>query len=89
MSLPAPVVAQLRKLIQDNVNKFFGPLRPTEKTPDKVRAFAQNQLNFFINGIVRESAELRTKWAKGHPYHAHLRMTGDAKVFEVEISCDE
>jgi hypothetical protein len=89
VSLPPDVVQRLRALVQDNVNKYFTPLKPAEKTPDKVKFFAQKQLDFFLNGIVKEMPELRIKWANGHPYHVHLRMTSAANQFEIEISCDE
>ncbi len=89
MSLPANVIQQIQKVIQENVNRYFGPLKIAEKTPDKVKAFAQNQLDFFINGIVKESPELRMKWMHGHPYHIHLRMTSVADKFGIEITCDE
>lgn len=88
MSLPKPVLQQLQKLVQDNVNKYFGPLKPAEKTPDKVKFFAQKQLDFFINGIVKEAPELRAQWTNGHPYHVHLRMTSEANKFEIEITED-
>jgi hypothetical protein len=89
MSLPPDVVKQLQKLVQENVNKYFGPLKPAEKTPDKVKFFAQKQLDFFINGIARESRELQMKWAKGHPYHVHTRIQPNSTLFEIEITCDE
>ncbi len=89
MSLPQPALHQLQKLVQDNVNRYFGPLKPAEKTPDKVKFFAQKQLDFFINGIVKEMPELRVRWAQGHPYHVHLRMSPEANKFEIEISEDE
>ncbi len=89
MSLPPDVAKQLEKLIQQNVNKYFGALKPAERTADKVRAFAQNQLDFFINGIVKESPDLRMKWVNGHPYHAHLRIMPGSNLFEVEVTCDE
>ena len=89
MSLSKDVVHRLQQLVQDNVDKYFTPLKPAEKTPDKVKFFAQKQLDFFINGIVKEMPELRAKWANGHPYHVHLRMTPVANKFEVEITCDE
>ena len=88
-SLPGNVVEQLRSLIQQNVNRHFGTLTPAEKTPDKVRDYAQKQLDFFISGIARESLELRQKWAKGHPFHAHLRMKPHSTLYEIEINCDE
>lgn len=89
MSLPKDVVKRLQQLVQDNVDKYFTPLKPAEKTPDKVKFFAQKQLDFFINGIVKEMQELRMKWANGHPYHVHLRMTPVANKFEIEITEDE
>ena len=89
MSLPPQVVTQLQKLVQDNVNKYFGPLKDAERSPDKVKFFAQKQLDFFINGIARESPELQRKWAKGHPYHAHLRLKPNSTLFEIEINVDE
>ncbi len=89
MSLPADVVKQIQKLVQDNVNKFFGPLKPAEKTPDKVKFFAQKQLDFFISGIVKEMPELRMKWMNGHPYHVHLRLNPADQRFEIELTCDE
>ena len=89
MSLPKDAVKRLQELVQDNVNKYFGPMKPAEKTPDKVKFFAQKQLDFFITGIVKEMPELRMKWINGHPYHAHLRMSSTANKFEIEISEDE
>jgi hypothetical protein len=89
MSLPKDAVQQLQKLVQENVNKYFGPLKPAEKTPDKVKFFAQKQLDFFINGLVKGMPELRMKWMNGHPYHVHLRMSNAANKFEIEITEDE
>jgi hypothetical protein len=89
MSLPPQVLQQLQKLLQENVNKYFGPLKPAEKTPDKVKFFAQKQLDFFISGIAKESPDLRMKWANGHPYHAHIRIKPNSSLFEIEISADE
>ena len=89
MSLPQQVVQQLQKLLQENVNKYFGPLKPSEKTPDKVKHFAQKQLDFFISGIAKESPDLRIEWAKGHPYHVHIRILPGSTLFEIEITEDE
>jgi len=89
MSLPKDAVQQLRKLVQDNVNKYFGPLKPAEKTPDKVKFFAQKQLDFFINGIVKEMPDLRMQWMNGHPYHVHIRIMPNSTLFEIEITEDE
>jgi hypothetical protein len=89
MSLPTQVIKQLEKLIQENVNRFFGPLKAAEKTPDKVSAFAQKQLDFFITGMAKESREFQTMWAKGHPYHTRLRMNPSTQRWEIEIMEDD
>jgi hypothetical protein len=89
MSLPQPALEQIKKLVNENVNKYFGPLKPGEKTPDKVKFFAQKQLDFFLNGLARQSMELQAEWAKGHPYHVHLRMSSTANKFEIEITEDK
>jgi hypothetical protein len=89
MSLPTNVVQQLQKVLQENVNRYFIPLKPAEKTADKVKDFAQKQLDFFITGIAKESLELRRKWAKGHPFHVHLKINPANRFFEVQIFVDE
>ena len=89
MPIPDDVIQQLQKMIQDNVNRYFFPLKPAEKTAEKVKHFAQKQLDFFISGIAKESPDLRAEWAKGHPYHAHLRLDEKIKFFEVQISTDD
>ena len=89
MSLPPAVLQQLQKLIQTNVNTYFGPLKAAEKTPTQVKFFAQKQLDFFLSGVAKESPELQKKWAQGHPYHVHLRITDVANKFEIEIAEDD
>lgn len=88
MSLPQQALDQIKKLVNENVNKYFGPLKPAEKTPDKVKFYAQKQLDFFLNGLARQSLELQQEWAKGHPYHVHLRISPAANKFEIEITED-
>ena len=89
MTVPANVMQQIKKLLNENVNKYFATAKPSEKTPDKVKFFAQKQLDFFISGLARESRELQMKWAKGHPYHAHLRIKPNSTEYEVEINEDD
>jgi hypothetical protein len=46
-------------------------------------------LDFFLNGLARQSVELQREWAKGHPYHARLRIKPDSKTFEIDIIEDD
>ncbi len=89
MPVPAAVLQQIQKLVNENVNKYFAPLKPAEKTPEKVKFFAQKQLDFFLNGLARQSMELQKEWAKGHPYHARLRIKPDSKTFEIDVIEDD
>jgi len=85
MSLTNAVVQQLQKLIQENVNRHFGPLKPADRTAEKVQAFAQKQLDFFIAGLAKESPELRVKWAKSHPFIIQMTVNKEFGSFEVKI----
>jgi hypothetical protein len=86
MSLNEAVIQQLQKLLQNNVNTYFRTANEREKTPDKVKAFAQKQLDFFITGLAKESPELQKLWAKGHPYHATLRLNAATRFYDVQIT---
>jgi len=89
MSLPPAVLEQIQKNVNQNVNYYFGPLKPAEKTPEKVKVFAQKQLDFFLSGLARQSMELQKLWAKGHPYYARLRITPGSARFEIDIIEDD
>ena len=86
MSLNDALIQQLQKLVQMNVNTEFRSKSDAEKTPDKVKAFAQKQLDFFITGIAKESPELQKMWAKGHPYHASLRFNALSRFYDILIT---
>lgn len=89
MSLPPQVLQQIQKLLNENVNRYFGPLPATQKTPEKVKVYAQNQLDFFLNGLARQSLELQKLWAKGHPFYARLRIKPGSTQFEIDIIEDD
>ena len=86
MSLNDALIQQLQKLVQMNVNTEFRAKSDAEKTPDKVKAFAQKQLDFFITGIAKESPELQKLWVKGHPYHASLRFNALSRFYDILIT---
>ncbi len=80
------LIQQLQKVVQMNVNMEFRSKSETEKTPDKVKAFAQKQLDFFITGIAKESPELQKLWVKGHPFHATLRFNAMTRFYDILIT---
>ncbi len=80
------LVQRLQKVVQMNVNMEFRTKSDAEKTPDKVKAFAQKQLDFFITGLAKESPELQKLWAKGHPYHATLRFNAMSRFYDILVT---
>ena len=80
------LIQQLQKVVQMNVNMEFRNKSDAEKTPDKVKAFAQKQLDFFITGIAKESPELQKLWAKGHPFHATLRFNAMSRFYDILVT---
>jgi len=86
MSLNQAIVQQLQKVLQNNVNMEFKAKSEAERTPDKVKAYAQKQLDFFITGIAKESPELQKLWAKGHPFHATLRFNAMTRFYDILIT---
>jgi hypothetical protein len=85
MSLDTAVIQQLQKVLQNNVSAHFKTAADLEKTPDKVKAYAQKQLDFFVTNLAKESPELQKLWAKGHPYHASLRFNAMTRFYDVLI----
>ncbi|HTA76155.1 MAG TPA: hypothetical protein VK791_03240 [bacterium] len=80
------LIQQIQKVLQVNVATHFKTANDREKTPDKVKAFAQKQLDFFMTGLAKESPELQKLWAKGHPYHATLRFNAMTRFYDVLIT---
>ena len=80
------LIQQLQKVLQTNVATHFKAAADREKTPDKVKAYAQKQLDFFLTGLAKESPELQKLWAKGHPYHATLRFNAMTRFYDVLIT---
>jgi hypothetical protein len=89
VSLNEAVLQQLQKLLQNNVNTYFRTANEREKTPDKVKIFAQKQLDFFVTGLAKESPELQKLWVKGHPYHATLRLNASTRFYDVQITTED
>lgn len=86
MSLNLAVLQQLQRLLQNTANAHFKTAKDMEKTPDKVKAFAQKQLDAFITEIAKETPELKRLWAKGHPYHVTLRFNAMTRFYDILIT---
>ena len=77
--------AQIQLLIRQNVVRHFANLPNGEKTVDKVETFAQKQLNFFVEGLKKQSPELAKTWKNGHPFLAKAAINKESLSFEIQI----
>ena len=78
------MIATLEKLIRGNVVKHFAALPDKEKTVQKVEAFAQEQLDFFVKGMREKSPDLQKAW-RGNPFLAKAAIHTETLSFEIKI----
>jgi hypothetical protein len=86
--LPNPsnsMLATLEKLIRKNVVMHFANQPNEAKTLENVEAFAQKQLDFFINGMAKQSPELARAWKNRHPFLAKAAIHRETMGFEIKI----
>jgi hypothetical protein len=57
----------------------------TGKTLEKVETFAQKQLNMFLEGMMKESPDLKRNWKNGHPFVAKAAINRETLGFEIQI----
>jgi hypothetical protein len=79
------MLSTLEKLIRKNVIMHFANQPAGEKTVEKVEAFAQKQLDFFIDGMMKQSPELSKDWKKSHPFVAKAAIHRETMAFEINI----
>jgi hypothetical protein len=79
------MLATLEKLIRKNVVMHFASKPNEEKTLQNVEEFAQKQLDFFMEGMVKQSPELGQSWKNGHPFLAKAAINKENLSFEIII----
>ncbi len=79
------MLAQLEKLIRKNVIMHFASKPKEEKTLEKVETFANKQLDFFLDGMMKQSPDLTRAWKKGHPFTAKAAINRETLDFEIQI----
>jgi hypothetical protein len=79
------MLATLEKLIRKNVIMYFANQPNEEKTLEKVEAFAQKQLDFFMDGMAKQSPDLAKDWKNGHPFLAKTAINRETMAFEIMI----
>jgi len=82
---PNSMIATLEKLIRKNVVMHFANQPNGEKTVERVEAFAQKQLDFFMDGMAKQSPDLAKNWKNGHPFMAKAAINKETMSFEIVI----
>jgi hypothetical protein len=82
---PNSMLTTLEKLIRKNVVLYFANRPAEDKTVEKVEAFAQKQLDFFINGMIKQSPDLQKAWKNGQPFMAKAAIHRETLSFEIQI----
>jgi hypothetical protein len=85
MPEPKSMLTEIEKLIRKNVVLYFANRSSGEKTLEKVEAFAQKQLDFFIDGMMKQSPDLMKMWRKGHPFVAKAAINKETLSFEIKV----
>ena len=85
MSPTNPMLAQIEKLIRQNVIMNFAKRPNEEKTLEKVEEFAKKQLDFFMDGLMKQSPELKRMWKNGHPFVAKAAINMETLAFEIQV----
>ncbi len=80
------IIQKLTTVIQANVMRHFGHMRPTEKGLDTVRKYAQEQLDLYLKGMIAESKELQQRWKGGHPLIILSRVSRKTREYEIVIT---
>ncbi len=79
------MITEIEKLIRKNVILHFANKPKEEKTLEKVEAFAQKQLEFFIDGMMKQSPEVFRAWRGKNPYVARAAINKETLEFAIQI----
>jgi hypothetical protein len=78
-------LGEIEQLIRKNVILNFASQPPAEKTLEKVEAFAQKQLDFFIDGMMKQSPEVFRAWRGKNPFVAKAAIHKETLSFEIQL----
>ncbi len=79
------MLTEIEKLIRKNVILYFANRPSEEKTLEKVEAFAQKQLDFFIDGMMKQSPEVFRAWRGKNPFIAKAAINKETLEFAIQI----
>lgn len=79
------MLTEIEKLIRKNVIMHFANKPNEEKTLEKVEAFAQKQLEFFIEGMMKQSPDAFRALRGKNPFVAKAAINKETLSFEIQI----
>ena len=80
------IVSQLTRILQQSVDKHFGFMRPNNRSLEAAREHAQKLLDQYIDGLMKESPDLKKQWALGHPFLVLCRVSLETRSYQVSIT---
>lgn len=80
------ILAQLKAVIQVDINKKFGKGVHDHRSLETVREHGQRLLDTFISELMKESPELKKQWAMGNPFKVVTRFSIETRSFEIDIT---
>ncbi len=80
------IITQLTAILQANVDEHFGFMRPNNRSIERVREYAQEMLDVYVKGLMKESEDLRKQWALGHPFLILCRVSGETRGYKISIT---
>ena len=82
---PQGMLGEIEKLIRKNVIMHFANKPAPEKTLEKVEAFAQKQLDFFIDGMMKQSPDVFRALHGKNPFVARAAINKETLEFAIQI----
>ena len=79
------MLTEIEKLIRKNVIMHFANKPAEEKTLEKVEAFAQKQLDFFIDGMMKQSPDAFRALRGKNPFLAKAAIDTKTLSFAIQI----
>jgi hypothetical protein len=82
---PSNMLGEIEKRIRQNVILYFAKRSSEEKTLEKVEAFAQKQLDFFIDGMMKQSPDVFRALRGKNPFVAKAAINKETLDFAIKI----
>lgn len=80
------IISQLTRILQTSVDKYFGHMRPNNRSLEAARDHAQKILDQYMGELMKESPELKTQWSLGHPFRVLCNVSLETRSYKISIT---